>query len=299
MRRYHPPVTARAPLQTLLGDHPTTHALRSGGLTSAELPLTFADVAVPNKAFKRVVRGLEFDVAELALMTFLMARSRGVPLRLLPIVVFGRNPLPHLVCDVERRRLTPGDLPGRRVAVRSYTTTTAVWLRALLSDQCGIAPDGMEWITVEEAHVAGVLDPPNVHRDTSGADLLTMLRDGVVDAAIVDPVSTDQRFAPVVSDSESVCRAWQRQHDARPINHIVVVREALANDPDAMRELFRLFRESRELGGAAAERISKPPGLAAIRRNLEVAIDVAGAQGLLASPITVDDLVTDVLASLE
>jgi hypothetical protein len=66
-----------------------------------------------------------------------------------------------------------------------------------------------------------------------------------------------------------------------------------------MRELFRLFRESRELGGAAAERISKPPGLAAIRRNLEVAIDVAGAQGLLASPITVDDLVTDVLASLE
>ena len=44
------------------------------------MPLAFADVAVPNKAFKRVVRDLEFDVAELALMTFLMARSRGVPL---------------------------------------------------------------------------------------------------------------------------------------------------------------------------------------------------------------------------
>ena len=51
------------------------------------MPLAFADVAVPNKAFKRVVRDLEFDVAELALMTFLMARSRGIPLRLQPAVL--------------------------------------------------------------------------------------------------------------------------------------------------------------------------------------------------------------------
>ena len=74
-------VPVRVPLRTLLGDYPATRALRQGALTSSLAPLDFADVAVPNKAFKRVVRDLEFDVAELALMTFLMARSRDVPLR--------------------------------------------------------------------------------------------------------------------------------------------------------------------------------------------------------------------------
>ena len=102
----------REPLRTLLGDYPTTRAVRQGTLISPRVPLAFADVPVPNKAFKRVVRDLEFDVAELALMTFLMARSRGVPLRLLPVVVFSRNPLPHLVCDTERGRLQPRDLAG-------------------------------------------------------------------------------------------------------------------------------------------------------------------------------------------
>ena len=116
----------RQPLRTLLGDYSTTHALRQGRVTSPIVALEFADVAVPNKAFKRVVRDLEFDVAELALMTFLMARSRGVPLRLLPVVVFSRNPLPHLVHDSEHGRVSPKDLPRCCIGVRSYTTTTAV-----------------------------------------------------------------------------------------------------------------------------------------------------------------------------
>ena len=63
-----------------------------------------------------------------------------------------------------------------------------------------------------------------------------------------------------------------------------------------MRELLRMFHESREMGGAAAESMSPPVGLEANRGSLEVA--VAEAQGLLARPLTVRDLVTDVIASL-
>ncbi len=183
-------VAVRLPLRTLLGDYPVTRALRQGALTSAVTPLDFADVAVPNKAFKRVVRDLEFDVAELALMTFLMARSRDVPLRLLPVVVFSRNPLPYLVCD-RARQIPPEGLAGRRIGVRSYTTTTAVWVRALIADQFGVDFDAVEWVTLEDGHVAGVADPPSVHRGPTGADLMTLLRDGDIDAAIVDPVPAE------------------------------------------------------------------------------------------------------------
>jgi 4,5-dihydroxyphthalate decarboxylase len=285
-------------LRTLLGDYPTTRGLRQGALSSPIMALDFADVAVPNTAFKRVVRDLEFDVAELALMTFLMARSRGVPLRLLPVVVFSRNPLPHLVCDPQRRRLTPDGLRGCRVGVRAYTTTTAVWVRALLADQFGVELDAVEWLTLEEGHVAGVPDPPTVHRAGGTNDLITLLRGGFVDAAIVDPVPDSPPFVSVVPDPDATFRAWQLRHGARTLNHVIVVRESLAEDDEAMGALFRLFRESREAAGAAADPASTPIGLEANRRSLEVAIAVAGAQGLLARPLTVGDLVTDAVASL-
>jgi len=188
--------------RTLLGTHPATRALRQGQVSSPRVPLEFVDVPVPNKAFKRVVRDLEFDVAEIALMTFLMARSRGVPLRLLPVVVFSRNPLPYFVCHRERA-VAPTELPGARLGVRSYSTTTAVWLRAITAAQFDVSFDSAEWTTIEEGHVADVPDPANVRRASDGADLVTMLRDGDLDAVIVDPVPVGDGFAPVVPDSDA------------------------------------------------------------------------------------------------
>src|SRR5689334_1120543 len=172
--------------RALLGDYPATRAMRQGRVISPAFTLDFADVAVPHKAFKRVVRDLEFDIAEIALMTFLMARSRGVPLKLLPVVVFSRNPLPYLVCDLVRRRIAPAELGEARIGVRSYTTTTAIWLRAVLTDQFGVCFDGTAWTTAEEGHVANVPDPPNVRR-VPDADLIAMLREDALDAVIVDP----------------------------------------------------------------------------------------------------------------
>ncbi len=127
---------------------------------------------------------------------------------------------------------------------------------------------------------------------------MTMLRDGAIDAAIVDPVPAGPRFVPVVSDPEATFRAWQQRHRAFTLNHVIVVRESLADDEQTMAELFRLFRDSREAGGGAVDRESTPLGLDANLNNLEVAIGVAAAQGLLARRLTVHDLVTDVVGSL-
>jgi 4,5-dihydroxyphthalate decarboxylase len=282
----------------LLGDYPATRALRNGQVPSPLLRLDFADVAVPSKAFKRVVRDLEFDVAELALMTFLMARSRGVPLRLFPVVLFGRNPLPYLVCCADRGRLAPRDLMGRRVGVRAYTTTTAVWARVLLADRFGVDADRIQWVTHEEGHVAGVADPPNVSRDSSSANLVAMLLDGVIDAAIVDPVPADPRIVSVVADPAGVYRQWRQESGGGTLNHVMVVRESLADDREEMRELFRLFRASREMAGAVVDVEEPPMGFDANRKNLQLAVAAAESQRLLAHPLSVEDLVTDGLAAL-
>jgi 4,5-dihydroxyphthalate decarboxylase len=164
-------------LPTLLGDYPVTRALRRGALTSPGVRLDFADVESVAAAFPRVVRGRAFDVAELAIVTFLLARAHGTPLVLLPAVVLGRFQLPFLVYDRERGPLAPGDLAGRRVGVRSYYVTTGVWVRGILADDWGVDLGRVTWVTFEPPHVAEFRDPPNVERAPAGKDLMAMVEE--------------------------------------------------------------------------------------------------------------------------
>lgn len=62
-------------LKTLLGDYPNTKALKKGEVRSADVAFDFADVKAPNTAFKDVVRHFKYDVAELAIVTYLTLRA--------------------------------------------------------------------------------------------------------------------------------------------------------------------------------------------------------------------------------
>ena len=179
-------------LKTLLGEYPVSSALKHGRIRSDHVEFDFADVKVPHTAFKRVVRDLEFDVAEIAIVTFLMAKAYGKPYRLLPAVMFGRFQHQYLVSV---RNLSPKDLEGKRVAIRSSSVTTVAWLRGLLADDYGVDLSRVQWVTFEEAHVAEYRDPPGTERAPAGKTPLGMLLAGEVDAAVLaDPVPKDERL---------------------------------------------------------------------------------------------------------
>ena len=283
-------MSAAAPLSALLGDYPVTRALKEGRVRSPRVSLNFAQVATPVSAFKRVVRGLEFDVAELALVTFLMAKDRGAPLALLPAVVVARFQHPLLVRDASRAALLARELEGRRVGVRSYSVTTGMWIRSILAGDHGIDCARVNWVTFEDAHVADFRDPPNVERAPAGKDMIAMLLAGELDAAIVaERALPDPRLASLIPDPAAAADAWRAKHRALQINHMVVVKESLArSDPDAVREVYRLLAESREAAGAPA---LNPFGWEANRRNLELAIEQTWRQGLIARRYTVDELI--------
>jgi 4,5-dihydroxyphthalate decarboxylase len=279
-------------LRTLLGDYPVTHALRTGAVRSPSVTLDFANEPRPAAAFKRVVRSLEFDVAELAIVTFLMAKAYGKPLVLLPAVVVSRFQHPYLVYNAARGKLAPADLAGKRIAIRSWTVTTVTWLRGILAEQ-GVDLGGIEWVTFEEPHVAEFVDPPNLQRAPAGKTLNAMLLDGEVDAAIVGEPIDDPRVKTVFPDPAAEARAWQQRHGALQINHMVVVHADLSrNEPALVREVWRLLVESRDLASAGAT-ASAPFGLEANRRNLEVAVDYVHRQGLIPRRFTVDELFDD------
>lgn len=271
-------------LKTLLGDYPVTRALRDGRVRSDLVQLDIADVKVPHTAFKRVVRDLEFDVAEIAIVTFLMAKSFGKPLVLLPAVMFGRFQHPYLVSTSGIR---PEDLPGKRIAIRSSSVTTVAWIRGILADDHGVDLSRVRWVTFEDAHVAEYRDPPGTERAAAGKTPLGMLLEGEVDAAVLsDPVPQDPRLRPVIPDPAAAAADWQRRKGALQINHMVAVKKNLKKE--VVDEVYRLLLESKNIG--AKDESTSPFGLEANRRNLEVAIDYVHRQGLIPKRYTVDEL---------
>ena len=281
-------------LRALIGDYPVTAALKSGQIRSPHVSLEFADIKPVSSAFKRVVRDLEFDVAELAIVTYLVAKAHGKPLTLLPAVLVGRFQHPLILYNAERGPLAPGDLPGRRIGVRSYSVTTGAWIRGILADGYGIQPEQVKWVTFEEAHVAEFRDPPNVERAPAGAKLVDMLLAGEIDAAIVgDGLPHDPRLKTLLPDPAAAARAWHAKHGAIQVNHLVVVKDSLSNsDPQAVREVYRLLLESRQAAGLPrmGELDLNHFGVEANRRNLEVAIDCVYRQRLIPRRYSVDEL---------
>ena len=288
-------------LRTLLGNYPGTRALKKGELPSARVAFDFADADLPQNAFKRVVRDLEFDVAELAITTLLIAKAHGKPLVLLPAVVMGRPSHPFIAYNAERGVLTPGDLAGRRVGIRSYSVTTVMWVRGILENDYGVDLDRIKWITFEEPHVAEFRDPPNVERAPEGKEMTAMLLDGELDAAVLGAVSTDPRLKPLIPDPMAAARDWEARKRGAQINHMVAIKASLSKaEPDVVREVYRLLLESKKAAGLPAPGASDttPFGVEANRRSLEAAIEYAHQQRLIPRRFAVDELFDDVTRTL-
>jgi 4,5-dihydroxyphthalate decarboxylase len=266
-------------VKALLGDYPVTR------LFKAKSSLEFADVKVPNTAFKRVVRELEFDVAELALMTFLLAKAHGKPYRLLPAVVTARFQHSTLAYNPERGPLSPEKLAGKAVGMRSYSVTTATWVRGILADDYGVDLDKVNWVTFEEPHVAEFRDPPNATRMPAGKDVTSMLLAGEIDAAILAEPPKAGPLRPLIRDPAASAAAWRAKNRAIQINHMVTVKSTVSHEQET--KIYDLLVESRQ---AAGNPEMNPFGVEENRRNLEVAIECMHRQRMLPRRLTVEEL---------
>lgn len=280
-------------LYTLLGDYPNTTALRKGEVTSDLIDFEFADVKVSNTAFKPLVREAKFDLGELAIVTFLQAKTYGKPYVLIPATVLGRGQHHTIAYNPERGRLSASDLAGKRVGVRAYTQTTGAWVRGFLAEDYKIDPAKIHWVTFEDPHLAEYKDPAFVTRAPEGKTMVQMLIDGELDAAIVGDKLPDPRLAPLIEDADTAARKWAETHGGIPINHLMVVRSAIAaSRPDVVKEIYRVLRESRRAVPPADGGLFDPWrfGVEPNRRSLEVIIDYSFRQKLIPRMFSVDEL---------
>src|SRR5882724_7658528 len=97
-------------------------ALKEGLVAPKGYELDFVEVPVLVDAFRRMVRTLEFDVAELALSTYLCAKAYGVACTALPVFLVRGFHHGAAVTGPGGGIRGPADLAGRRVGVnRGYT----------------------------------------------------------------------------------------------------------------------------------------------------------------------------------
>jgi 4,5-dihydroxyphthalate decarboxylase len=276
-------------------------------------------------AYRRMVRDLEFDVAELAPTTYVMARAAGLALIAVPVFLNRRFHHDDLRCNPDSGLRVPADLTGRRVGVRAYSVTTGVWVRGLLAEDFDVDNDKITWVVDDEEHVPGFVNPPNVEPVTDGSSLGAMVADGRIDAALGGNAGTGRAgkpregwtaaSAPTASETgpyplfgapDILARDWYRRTHIYPAHSLIVMRAELARaEPDLPTALYHAFSKAKAQAGtggddATSRRLAAqsavvggdglPYGVDNNRPTLEALIRFARDQHLLANPLAVSDL---------
>ncbi len=297
-------------LRTVLESYPYTSGVIDGTYASPKLAFEFIETKPIIKAFAPMANQQAYDLAEMAIVTFIQAFAEGKGVSLLPIMLLSRFHHGSIVKAARGPITAPGDLNGKKIGVRSYTQTTGVWVRGILYGEYGVDLDSVTHVTTEGGHIKEYVEPANVVRVPAEANFKQMLIDGEVDAWISGPLPADDDIVPLVADADAVGQAWFDRAGAFPINHMLTIRTALLDEqPGIGQTIFDLFQANKtayldDLRGRAPanpdEAFRKklldrgvdplPSGVDALRHSLELVIDYALAQKLIPRRYTVDEL---------
>ena len=224
-----------------------TAALKDGAVQLPGFELEFVELPHIIQAFRRMVRGLEFDVSEMALTTYLTARAFHKPFTALPIFPERRFHHGAILYNTRLGIGGPKDLEGRKVGVsRGYTVTTGVWARGILQHEYTVDLEKITWVLSGDEHVTDFKPPANVRSLEQGETLETALISGELAAAIGIKVEHPD-IAPLIPDA--VEHAFRRlaSDSYYPINHLVVVKDTvLQRYPHVAVQLFQAFAEAKQ-----------------------------------------------------
>ena len=298
--------------KTALVTYPHTQALKDGTVVPRTFTFDFEEVPAIIKAFRRMVRGLEFDISEMAITTYLTAKAHGK--RFTAVPVFPMRAFHHgaILYNTKSDVRTPKDLEGRKVGVnRGYTVTTGLWARSILQHEYGVDLKKITWVLSGDEHVAEYRPPANVVPIEEGRTLEEMLLSGELAAANGVQIDSPD-IKPLITNAKEAGLNGLRRGGLYPINHTVVVKDdLLAAHPGLAADLFDAFVRAKRIyvdrlrSGVIAEptaadktfasvmEISGDPlpyGIAPNRREIEAVIQYSVEQGILAKPFAVEDV---------
>ena len=224
-----------------------TKPLKRAGVDFGRLDLKFVPVEQIVPMMRRMCRGLEFDICEMAFTTYVCAKAAGLPFTAIPLFVT-RNFHHWAIFANEKSGIrTPKDLEGRKVGVnRGYTVTTGLWARGVLQSEYGVDLDKITWIPTDDEHVQEFKAPANVDYSHRGRPMKELLLNGTVDAALGEVGVEAPEIKPLIPDARNAAFDWFRKTGIYPINHGVVVKNTvLKANPGIAGQLTRAFEAAK------------------------------------------------------
>ncbi len=287
-------------------------ALKDGAVKPKTFEPEFLEVDPIIAAFRRMVRGNEFDICEMAITTYICARAHGKPMTAVPVFIVRAFHHGAILVNSKAGIKSPKDLEGKRVGVnRGYTVTTGVWARGVLQDEHGVDLGKITWVLSGDEHVAEYKPPKNVVPIEPGKKMEDMLASGELVAAIGADVKHPD-VEPLIPNALEAGLAGLRRGGHYPINHTVVIKnELIEKYPALAADVFEAFAEAkaRYLQRLKAGSIEKPTaidnlhrkvmeitgdplpyGIAPNRNVIEELIGHALKQGIITKKVTVDEL---------
>lgn len=206
-----------------------------------------SSVVAASELFWRQLRFADFDLSEMSISSWLIARSRGEE-RYVGLPIFTTKRLFHTELLVRRDAKidVPADLRGKRVGVLEYQQTAALWVRGALEHEFGVRAPEMEfWMerTPDHSHggATGFVPPPGVtiHQIPRETNVGEMVASGELDAALhyhtaptlVHRSAVDLMHHPDVKtlfpDPHAEGVRYYRKTGIFPINHMMLIRRSL------------------------------------------------------------------------
>lgn len=216
-------------LKFSIADYHRTRPLLNGDVNLEGIKPSF-HAAAPGEACLRPVYE-EFDVAEMSLSWYVMARERNEPVYALPIFPLRMFIQAYIYCGANSGIREARDLVGKRVGMDLYRLTVGLWARGILQERYGVMPNQIRWFT-SEPEGAGFEVPADVSVTIANEDVEEMLLRGDVDALISPNVpkcfrAGDPRIRRLFQPCRPVVEQYFAETGIFPITHTVVVREEL------------------------------------------------------------------------
>jgi 4,5-dihydroxyphthalate decarboxylase len=202
---------------------------------------------------ERMLQKGEFDICELSLSSYLMAKSRGMPFTAIPVFPRRLFSLSQMWVNVDAEVNSPRDLIGKRVGLSTFQTTLSVLAKGDLQSEYDVPWRRMHWIVSKEEAVP--FEPQEgIHIElvAAGKKMGAILEQGEIDALMVPhPPKEALRGSPKIrrlfADPKREEVKYFQKNGYYPIMHVVAFKdEVLAKNPGVARSVAAAFDRAKE-----------------------------------------------------
>jgi 4,5-dihydroxyphthalate decarboxylase len=273
-------------LTLMLADYHRTRPLLNGEVTARGIKLQPRRAESGEACMRQVYE--EFDIAEMSLSWYMMARCRNEPVIALPIFPLRMQIHPYIFCGAASGIERPEDLKGKKIGMDEYRLTVGLWARGILREYHGVQPEDCEWFTSAPER-AGYQPPAGVHITVVDESVEALLLRGEIDALIPPNIvpsfrAKDPRIRRVFRDVRATVTDYFRKTKIFPITHTLVVRQSLFDQhPWIVSSLLNAFGEAEKLCRKSydyAKRLAFPSAVLILEEEEEVFGDNPWGHGL-------------------